>query len=108
MSFYKIIDLAAVDMLPGITRRAVWLEGVMLTFFTFQPGAIVPEHAHPEEQITIVTRGAMEFTLEGETRVLRAGDGACIPANATHKAVILDEETEAYDAWNPVREDYKA
>jgi len=31
-----------------------------------------------------------------------------ISPDVPHKAVILDEETEAYDAWNPVREDYKA
>ncbi len=108
MSFYRINDLQSTEMLPGIDRRAVWLDGVMLTFFTFAPNAIVPEHEHPHEQITLVTRGAMEFTLEGETRILRAGDGVCIPPNAPHKAVVLDEETEALDAWNPPREDYKA
>ncbi|MBU0596482.1 cupin domain-containing protein [Candidatus Bipolaricaulota bacterium] len=107
MSFYRINDLLHVEMLPGIGRRAVWLEGVMLTFFTFEPNAIVPEHAHPHEQITLVTRGAMEFTLDRETRILRTGDGVCIPPNVTHKAVILDEKTDAVDAWNPPRDDYK-
>jgi len=108
MTYFKIADLQPVDMLPGITRRAVWLSGVMLTFFTFEPGSVVPEHAHENEQITVVTRGAMEFTLGDETRTLRAGDGVLISPDVPHKAVILDEETEAYDAWNPVREDYKA
>jgi quercetin dioxygenase-like cupin family protein len=107
MDFYRITDLPHVEMLPGIDRRAVWLDGVMLTFFTFAPNAIVPEHAHPHEQITLVTRGAMEFMLDGETKLLRAGDGVSIPPNVTHKAVILDEETEAIDAWTPPREDYK-
>jgi quercetin dioxygenase-like cupin family protein len=79
----------------------------MLTFFTFEPEAIVPEHAHPNEQITLVTKGAMEFTLGEETRLLRAGDGVCIPPNAPHRAVVLDEPTEAIDAWNPPRDDYK-
>ena len=107
MDFYRITDLPHVEMLPGIDRRAVWLDGVMLTFFTFAPHAIVPEHEHAHEQITLVTRGAMAFTLDGETKTLRAGDGVCIPPNVTHKAVILGEETEAIDAWNPPREDYK-
>jgi len=107
MSFYRIDDLPAVDMLPGVTRRAVWLDGVMVTFFSFEPGSIVPEHAHPHEQITVVTRGAMEFTLGDETLRLGAGDGVCIPANVPHRARILDETTEAIDAWNPPRDDYK-
>ena len=107
MGFFETTTLQAVEMLPGVSRRAVWLDGAMLTFFTFEPGAIVPEHAHENEQITVVTKGAMEFTLGDETRTLRPGDGVCIPPNVKHKAVILDETTEALDAWNPPREDYK-
>jgi len=108
MSFFRIEDLAARPMLPGVTRRAVWLDGVMLTFFTFEPGAVIPEHTHENEQITVVTRGVMEFTLGEETRTLRPGNGVCIPPNVAHRAIVLDEETEAYDAWNPPRGDYKA
>jgi quercetin dioxygenase-like cupin family protein len=107
MGFFKIDGLAGTQMLPGIERRAVWLDGVMLTFFAFEPASIVPEHAHPNEQITLVTKGAMEFTLGEETRLLRAGDGVCIPPYTLHRAVILDEPTEAIDAWNPPRDDYK-
>jgi len=108
MDYFSTCELTATAMLPGIARRAVWLDGVMLTFFTFAPHAVVPEHRHPHEQITLVTRGAMRFTLDGEARVLRAGDGVCIPPNRPHGAVVLDESTEAIDAWNPPREDYKA
>jgi len=107
MHFFRIEELPKTEMLPGIERRAVWLDGVMVTFFTFEPGSIVPEHAHSNEQITVVTKGSMEFTLGDETRVLRAGDGVCIPPDVPHKAVVLDDSTEAYDAWNPPREDYK-
>ncbi len=108
MNFFITSELQSVNMLPGIERRAVWLNGVMLTFFNFAPNAVVPEHAHPNEQITVVTKGAMEFTLGDETRVLRAGDGVCIPPDVPHKAVVLDEPTEAYDAWSPPRDDYKS
>jgi len=107
MAYFSIGELPSTPMLPGIERRAVWLEGVMLTFFVFQPGSIVPEHRHPNEQITIVTRGAMEFTLAGETRVLRKGNGVCIPPNVPHSAIVLHQVTEAYDAWSPPRDDYK-
>ncbi|HIP96927.1 MAG TPA: cupin domain-containing protein [Anaerolineae bacterium] len=107
MIFFTVPDLPATEMLPGITRRAVYLDNVMLTFFDFEPGAVVPEHAHPHEQITYVLEGAMVFTLGEETRTLRAGDGVCIPPNVPHSASILDALTRAVDAWHPVREDYK-
>lgn len=107
MTFFRVEDLGVVDALPGIRRRAVWMENVMLTFFRFEPRSVVPEHDHPNEQITVVTKGPMAFTLGGDLRVLRAGDGACIPAGVRHRAEILDETTKAYDTWSPPREDYK-
>lgn len=106
MTFFRIDGLRACAMAPGIERRAMWLDGVMLTFFAFAPRSVIPEHAHPNEQITVVTRGAMDFTLGRETRRLRAGDGVCVPANQRHRAVVLEEPTEAYDAWSPPRPDY--
>ena len=107
MSFFTMSELPETEMLPGVVRRAVYLEHAMMTFFNFAPGSIVPEHDHPHEQIAYVVQGAMEFHLGDETRVLRAGDGACIPPGVPHGAVILDEPTIALDAWYPAREDYK-
>ena len=49
MSFFRIPTLPAIKMLPGIERRAVWLDRVMITFFIFQPYAVVPEHSHENE-----------------------------------------------------------
>jgi quercetin dioxygenase-like cupin family protein len=107
MSFFTVEELPSVEMLPGIVRRAVYLEHVMVTFFDFAPRSVVPEHSHPHEQITYVVQGAMEFHLGGETRVLRAGDGVCCPPDVEHSAVVLDEPTVALDAWYPPREEYK-
>jgi len=108
MHFFTLDKLPVTKMLPGVARRAVWLDGVMLTFFTFEPRAIVPEHEHPHEQITVVTKGTIQFTLDGETRLLQVGEGVCIPPDTPHSAVVLDDAAEAIDAWNPPRDDYKA
>ncbi len=105
--YFSIHDLDATEMLPGITRRAVWLDNVMVTFFCFSEGASVPEHAHPHEQITIVTSGALAFRLDGDARVLHAGEGVCIPAGTPHAATALEPSTQAYDAWSPPRDDYR-
>ena len=105
--FFTVDQRPSFDMLPGVTRRAVWMDHVMLTFFRFDPGAVVPVHQHPNEQISYVTQGRVEFTLGDETRILEAGEGVCIPANTEHGARILDESTEILDAWGPPREDYK-
>jgi quercetin dioxygenase-like cupin family protein len=107
MSFFTVSELPRTEMLPGVGRRAVYLEHVMVTFFDFAPRSVVPEHSHPHEQITYVVQGAMEFHLGDETRVLRAGDGVCCPPDVPHSAVVLDAPTVALDAWYPPREEYK-
>lgn len=106
MAFYTLNELPAARPAAGVTRRAVFLDQLMLTFFEFEAGAPVPAHAHPHEQITYVVRGALRFTLGEETRDLHAGEGCTVPANATHSAVAL-EPTQVIDGWSPVREDYK-
>jgi quercetin dioxygenase-like cupin family protein len=106
MSFFSTSELPATQMLEGVLRREVHLDHVMLTFFDFEPGSVVPEHSHPHEQITYVVRGGMRFTLGDETCTLHAGDGVTIPPSVPHGAVVLDEPTLAIDAWYPLREDY--
>ena len=107
MTFYCKDDLPATEMLPGVMRRAVHLDDVMVTFFDFAPNSVVPKHQHPHQQITWVVSGAMEFDLDGEVRVLEAGDGVLIAPDVPHSAVVLDEACQALDAWHPVREDYR-
>lgn len=107
MTFFDVHHLPATAAAPGITRRAVYLDRVMLTFFDFEPGAVIPEHQHPHEQITLLLEGEMEFTLDGQTCTLRPGEGVTIPSNVRHGARILEQPTRAVDAWHPVREEYK-
>lgn len=107
MDFFRLAELPAAEPLPGVTRRAVWLEQVMVTFFTFEPHAVIPAHEHPHEQITYVVEGALEFTLGEETRRLSAGEGVCIPSGVRHGARVLERPALVLDAWHPPREDYR-
>lgn len=107
MGYFRTTELPVTEALPGVTRRTVYLADVMLAIHDFEPGAIIPEHQHPHQQITWIASGGMKFTLDGEERVLRAGDGVVIPPDVPHSAVILDEACQAIDAFHPVREDYR-
>ena len=106
MPFFSFHESAYKDVVPGARMRSAHLEKTMLTYFELDPGTVVPTHKHPHEQITLILEGEMEFTLAGETRILKRGDGATVPPNAEHKAVILSNPVKAVDAWYPVREDY--
>ena len=107
MNFFRESDLNTKQVLEGISLRAVSGDETMMTFFKFKPNSIIPSHKHPHEQITYIIEGEMEFTLEGDTKVLKAGDGVVISSNHEHSAKILSKPTKAVDAWYPVREDYK-
>ena len=106
MNFFEKSDLQAKQVLEGITLRAISGNKTMMTFFEFEPNAVIPPHKHPHEQITYVIEGEMEFTVEGETRILGKGDGVVIFSNQEHSARVLDKPTKAVDAWYPIREDY--
>jgi quercetin dioxygenase-like cupin family protein len=107
MLFFRESDLKPKQLLEGITLRAVSGDKTMMTFFQFEPHALIPPHRHVHEQITYVIEGEIEFTVEGQTKVLAAGDGVLILSNQEHSARILNTPAKALDAWYPIREDYR-
>lgn len=106
MSFFSESDLQTRQLLEGITLRAVSGDMTMMTIFEFEPDAAIPSHKHPHEQITYVIEGELEFTVEGESKILRKGDGVVIYSNHEHSAKVLKASAKAVDAWYPRREDY--
>ena len=107
MSFFRESELEAKNVLDGITLKSVSGSRTMMTFFDFEPGSSIPSHKHPHEQITYVIEGEMEMVLDGETKLLKAGDGVVILPNQDHSAKILSKPVKAVDAWYPIREEYK-
>lgn len=62
---------------------------------------------HPEEQISYIEKGMVEFEVDGEIRVLRKGDTQYIPSNIKHQVNVLEECT-ILDIFTPVRQDLLA
>ena len=106
VGFFRENELHAKQVIEGITLKSVSGKKTMMTFFDFKPDALIPSHKHPHEQITYIIKGRMEFAVEGETRVLQAGEGVVIKSNQEHSAKILSGPAKAVDAWYPIREDY--
>jgi quercetin dioxygenase-like cupin family protein len=69
-------------------------------------GCIVPEHAHANEQVTMLQQGKLRFRLSGRELVLEAGDVLHIPADAPHDVVAL-EDSIAVDVFSPPRDDWR-
>jgi quercetin dioxygenase-like cupin family protein len=92
-------------VLPGITRQVIQGEQQTLVRYVYEPGAVFPMHVHPEEQVTIVISGHIEFNVDGSLTELGAGQVAVIPAGLPHGARVIGEETvETFNALSPRRE----
>ncbi len=90
----------------GIDRQMVVGERLMLCRLTLQPHVDTPLHSHPHEQMTIVERGRVRFTIDGTVRIAAAGEVLHVPPNVVHGATMLDEEVVLIDIFTPIREDF--
>jgi quercetin dioxygenase-like cupin family protein len=91
---------------PGIERRMIWGERLMICRLRFDPGVVTAVHSHPHEQMTIVERGRVRFTIDGQERVVSAGDVLHFPSQIEHGATMLDEEVVLVDIFSPIREEF--
>jgi quercetin dioxygenase-like cupin family protein len=104
--FAKLSELGVLAIWPGVVARAV--EGAHLTLAVVElaPNSVVPEHRHPNEQLGIVLKGSMVFTIGGERRDLIAGDTYNIPGNVPHDVAAGAQGAVALDVFSPVRADW--
>ena len=90
----------------GIERQMVVGQNVMICRFRFAPLTVTAEHTHPHEQMTLVMAGRVKFFIEGEERIVAAGDVLHFPPHNRHGATMLDEEVVLIDIFAPIREDF--
>jgi quercetin dioxygenase-like cupin family protein len=90
----------------GIERQMIVGEKMMICRLRFAPNTVTPAHEHPHEQMTIVEKGKVLFTLGDEQKVVQAGDVLHFPSNFWHGATMLDEEVILIDVFSPIREDF--
>jgi quercetin dioxygenase-like cupin family protein len=90
----------------GIKRQMVVGENVMVCRFTFDPFVVTDVHSHPHEQMTLVVKGKVRFTIDGLTVIVAPGDVLHFPPHNRHGATMLDEEVVLIDIFSPIREDF--
>ena len=106
--FTPLREVPPVPIWEGILARAIHAREMTIAVVELAPDSVVASHAHVNEQLGIVLRGSMTFTIDGETRVLQAGDIYNIPANAPHEAMTGPEGAVVVDIFAPVRQEWKA
>lgn len=99
-------DLPELEIAPGIRARAVNTENMTVLHVRLDQGALLPEHAHVNEQIVNVIEGRLELTVDNETVILEPGKVMVLPSNLPHSAKALTD-VKVIDVFYPVREDFR-
>ncbi len=92
----------------GVERQMIVGDKLMICRLRFPPKLVTPAHDHPHEQLTLVERGRVLFTIGDEQRIAQAGDVLHFPPGTWHGATMLDEEVILIDIFSPIREDFLA
>jgi quercetin dioxygenase-like cupin family protein len=100
---WKAVEVEELNPLLG--RHFVVGQNIMLARVLLKKGCIVPEHSHPNEQLTFIAEGALKFWIDGKEIVVNAGEVLTIPPNMPHKAEAL-EDTVDFDVFSPPRADW--
>jgi len=106
MTFIDLKQLELHEIVKGFKGRFVHSKNMTVSFWQIEGGAILPEHAHLHEQISIVTKGQLKLIIAGETQIVSPGMVVVIPSNVIHKGEALTY-CEVTDIFSPARDDYK-
>jgi quercetin dioxygenase-like cupin family protein len=91
----------------AVRARRVEGERITLAIVELAPNAVVPEHRHAAEQLGMVLRGQMHFTVDGETRDLGPGGTWRILGDRPHDVVAGPEGAVVIDVFTPIRADWE-
>jgi quercetin dioxygenase-like cupin family protein len=105
---YRWEDMPKEELKPGLGRRLISTERMMLAHVYLEQGCVVPKHAHENEQLTYILEGMLRFWLgedESEIVDVSAGEVLHIPSNLPHKAEAM-QNTLDVDIFCPPRQDW--
>jgi len=90
-----------------VARRVVEGRNFTLLRYVYRPGAVFPEHRHPQEQITLVLEGRLEFTVREATTVVGPGEFLRLGPDTPHGArVVGDAPVVSLNFFSPARSEH--
>ena len=76
------------EVRPGIFGATVHTPQLTATLYRYGAGSRWEEHHHPQDQITAVLDGEIDFVVAGEAIHLVAGQVATLPGETPHSATV--------------------
>lgn len=106
-AFDQLPSISPIDIWGGVLARTVEGEQCSFAVVELDPGSVVPEHSHPNEQLGLVMSGSVTFRVGDETRELGPGSTWRIAPDIPHEVHTGEEGAVVLDVFAPAREDWK-
>ena len=106
--FVRLDATRAFELAAGVSGQPLFGDAAMLNLIRFEPGAIVPLHSHPHEQLGIVLEGMQALVVDGVPSELGPLEAYVLPGGVEHSAYCGPDGALVLDVFTPVREDYHA
>jgi quercetin dioxygenase-like cupin family protein len=75
---------------PGIFGATVHTPQLTVTLYRYGAGSSWEEHQHPQDQVTTVLSGTIDFRVAGRLVRLTEGQLATLPGGTPHSATVGD------------------
>jgi quercetin dioxygenase-like cupin family protein len=73
---------------PGIFGATIHTPQLTAILYRYAPGSRWEEHHHPQDQITTVLEGGIDFVVDGRPVHLTQGQTATLPGGTAHSAAV--------------------
>jgi gluconolactonase len=104
---YDLYEMQRTELSSGAYGIILSAKQMQLGFVSIEPGAIVPPHIHPEEQLEIVLRGDGRAIILDEKQDVKPNDLVRIPGNMVHGAEAGGVGYDALSIFWPPRPDHQ-
>jgi quercetin dioxygenase-like cupin family protein len=107
-AFADLVSLERLAIWDGVSGRVVGGERAALVIVELEPGSVVPEHSHDNEQIGVCASGTLTFRVGDESRELGPGDTWSIPSGVLHEVRTGPDGAVVIEAFVPARAEWSA
>jgi len=91
MAFIDANNLPVREPRPGWHGRFFHSRHMTFAYYEIDAGADVQLHRHLQEEVFHVISGELEITVDGTTRVVRAGQAAVVESQVKHAARAITD-----------------
>lgn len=89
--FLHLLDECDYSDAGIVSRTVLNADGTRVVLFAFAPGQELTEHTSTMRALVLGLEGSADFTVDGKTHVMKAGDFLHMPPNAPHAVVAREK-----------------